>query len=55
MTGPLDRERIRELFDELSDELKWTTTRAQIYIVGGGCDEPGIQPRPHDARRRRPD
>ena len=37
MTGPLDRERIRELFDELSDELKWTTTRAQIYIVGGAA------------------
>ena len=37
MTGPLDRRRIRELFDELSDELKWTRTRAQIYIVGGAA------------------
>ena len=37
MTGPLDRQRIRELFDELSDELKWTRTRAQIYIVGGAA------------------
>ena len=37
MTGPLDRKRIRELFDELSDELKWTRTRAQIYIVGGAA------------------
>lgn len=37
MIGPLDRRRIRELFDELSDELKWTRTRAQIYIVGGAA------------------
>lgn len=37
MTGPLDRERLGELFDELSDELKWTKTRAQIYIVGGAA------------------
>ncbi len=37
MTGPLDRERITALFEELSDELKWTRTRAQIYIVGGAA------------------
>lgn len=37
MSGPLDRERIIELFDELSDELRFTRTRAQIYIVGGAA------------------
>ena len=37
MSGPLDRERILELFDELSHELRITRTRAQIYIVGGAA------------------
>ena len=37
MSGPLDRQRIVELFDELSDELRFTRTRAQIYIVGGAA------------------
>lgn len=33
----LDRQRILELFDELSAELKVSRTRAQIYIVGGAA------------------
>ncbi len=37
MTGPLDRQRILELLDELSDELRFTRTRAQIYIIGGAA------------------
>ena len=37
MSGPLDRQRIVELFDELSDELRFTRTRAQIYIIGGAA------------------
>ena len=37
MSGPLDRERIIELFGELSDELRFTRTRAQIYIIGGAA------------------
>jgi len=37
MGGPLDRERIVKLFDELSAELRFTRTRAQIYIVGGAA------------------
>ena len=37
MSGPLDRERIVKLFDELSAELRFTRTRAQIYIVGGAA------------------
>ena len=37
MSGPLDRRRIVELFDELSDELRFTRTRAQIYIIGGAA------------------
>lgn len=44
MTGPLDGKRIRKLFDELSDELKWTRTRAQIYIVGGAAIYTGLFP-----------
>ena len=37
MSGPLDRERIVKLFDELSAELRFSRTRAQIYIVGGAA------------------
>lgn len=37
MPGPLDRKRLIELFDELSEELRFTRTRAQIYIVGGAA------------------
>lgn len=37
MSGPLDRQRILELFDELSAELRFSRTRAQIYIVGGAA------------------
>ena len=37
MSGPLDRERIVKLFDELSTELRFSRTRAQIYIVGGAA------------------
>ena len=37
MSGPLDRQRILDLFDELSDELRFTRTRAQIYIIGGAA------------------
>ena len=33
----LDRERIVKLFDELSAELRFSRTRAQIYIVGGAA------------------
>ena len=37
MSGPLDRRRILELFDELSGELRFTRTRAQVYIIGGAA------------------
>ena len=37
MSGPLDRKRILELFDELSRELRFQGARAQIYIVGGAA------------------
>ena len=37
MSGPLDRRRIVELFDELADELRFTRTRAQIYVIGGAA------------------
>jgi hypothetical protein len=37
MSGPLDRERLLKLFDELSAELRFSRTRAQIYIVGGAA------------------
>ena len=37
MSGPLDRETIVKLFDELSAELRFSRTRAQIYIVGGAA------------------
>ncbi len=33
----LDRRRILELFDELSKELQFSRTRAQIYIIGGAA------------------
>lgn len=35
MTGFFDRKSLIALFDELSEELAATRTRAQIYIVGG--------------------
>ena len=37
MSGPLGRKRLLELFDELSAELRFSRTRAQIYIVGGAA------------------
>lgn len=37
MTGPLGRDRILELFDELSEELRFGRTRAQVYVVGGAA------------------
>lgn len=37
MNGFLDRARLLELFDELSDELRFTRTHARIYIVGGAA------------------
>ena len=37
MRGPLDAVRLRQLFDELSDDLRWTRTRVQIYVVGGAA------------------
>ena len=37
MSGLLDRERLLNLFDELSAELRFSRTRAQIYIVGGAA------------------
>ena len=37
MSGSLDRQRILKLFDKLSEELRFSRTRAQIYIVGGGA------------------
>ncbi|MXZ71551.1 MAG: hypothetical protein F4Z04_08620 [Acidobacteria bacterium] len=37
MSGPLNRERLVKLFDELSAELRFSRTRAQIYIVGGAA------------------
>ena len=33
----LDRTRILELFDELSRELRFRGTRAQIYMVGSAA------------------
>ena len=33
----LDRQRLLELFDEVSRELQFRGTRAQIYIVGGAA------------------
>ena len=37
MSGPLGREQILELFEELSEELRFNRTRAQIYVVGGAA------------------
>ena len=37
MNGSLDRGKILELFDELSKELRFSRTRAQIYIIGGAA------------------
>lgn len=37
MTGLLDRETIMQLFEELDKELRWTRTRAQVYVVGGAA------------------
>ena len=48
MSGSLDRQRILKLFDKLSEELRFSRTRAQIYIVGGGRDELGVQPGAND-------
>lgn len=55
MTGPLDRKRLIELFGELSEELRLTRTRAQIYIVGGGrCVTAASPPSPVSSVRRMP-
>lgn len=37
MDGGLDRERLTDLFDALSQELKFFRTRAQIYVIGGAA------------------
>ena len=37
MSGPLGREQILELFEELSEELRFNRARAQIYLVGGAA------------------
>ena len=37
MSGPLGREQILELFEELSEELRFNRARAQIYVVGGAA------------------
>ena len=37
MSGPLNRNRLRELFDALSTELREQGHRAHIYIVGGAA------------------
>ena len=37
MSGPLGREQILELFEELSEELRFSRARAQIYVVGGAA------------------
>lgn len=37
MTEDLDRPRIVELFDELSKELSFSRTRAQVCVVGGAA------------------
>ena len=37
MSGPLGREQILELFEELSEELQFNRARAQIYVVGGAA------------------
>ena len=37
MSGSLDRERLTSLFDELSEELRFTRTRAHIYLIGGAA------------------
>ena len=37
MTRNLDRASIIELFDELSKELSYSRTRAQVYVIGGAA------------------
>ena len=37
MSGPLGRERILELFEELSEELRFSRARVQVYVVGGAA------------------
>lgn len=37
MSGPLGREQILELFEELSEELRFNRARAQLYVVGGAA------------------
>ena len=51
MSGPLDRESIVKLFDELSAELRFTRTRAQIYIVGGAAMSLAFDPGTDDEGR----
>lgn len=48
MSGPLGRERILELFDELSEELRFSRTRAHVYVVRGCGDELGVRPGAND-------
>lgn len=37
MSGPLGRDRILELFEELSEELRFSRARAQVYVIGGAA------------------
>ena len=37
MHGLLDRDTLLQLFDELDKELRFSRTRAQVYVVGGAA------------------
>ena len=37
MRGYFDREGLLKLLDEVSEELRWSRTRAQIYVIGGAA------------------
>lgn len=37
MSGPLGRRRVLELFEELSEELRFSRTRAQVYVIDGAA------------------
>ena len=37
MRGYFDREGLLRLLDEVSEELRWSRTRAQIYVIGGAA------------------
>ena len=44
MRGYFDREGLLKLLEEVSEELRWSRTRAQIYLTGGAAMSLAYQP-----------